>query len=100
MRLFEVRRPAVQVDTSSAAIRTEVESMQIQEFALNIRNSTGIVTLVPGLECLVGGAGTQAVLPDPVVINQHQPAAAHVMEAAANGSQLSTRRRHPCNRTL
>src|ERR1700733_2803125 len=45
----QVSASAVQVDTSSASIRTEVDSTQIQELPLNTRDTLQLMTLVPGV---------------------------------------------------
>jgi Carboxypeptidase regulatory-like domain/TonB dependent receptor len=50
----QVDAQALQVDTSSASIRTEVDSTQLKELPLNTRDTLQLVTLVPG----VGNAST------------------------------------------
>ncbi len=43
----EVTGAAVQVDTSSASLRTEVDATQIKELPLNTRNTLQLLTLYP-----------------------------------------------------
>ncbi len=84
----EVSAAAVQVDTSSATIRTEVDTRQIQELPLNTRNSLQLVTLVPGVgNASASGAGTSSL--PAVVINQRSGPLLTVNGSRANGSQLS-----------
>jgi Carboxypeptidase regulatory-like domain/TonB dependent receptor-like, beta-barrel len=76
----EVSAQAVQVDTSSASIRTEVDSTQIKELPLNTRDTLQLITLVPG----VGSA----TLP-PAVINQRSGPTFSVNGSRINGSEVS-----------
>jgi hypothetical protein len=76
----EVTTSVVQVDTSSAAIRTEIDNTQIKELPLNTRNTLQLITLVPG----VGNA----TLP-PAVINQRNGPTFNVNGSRVNGSQVS-----------
>jgi hypothetical protein len=84
----EVSAIAVQVDTSSASIRTEVDSTQIQELPLNTRNSLQLVTLVPGVgNASASGAGTSSL--PAVVINQRSGPLLTVNGSRVNGSEIS-----------
>lgn len=76
----EVSAAGVQVDTSSAAIRTEIDNTQIKELPLNTRNTLQLITLVPGV-----GA---AILPA-AVINQRSGPTFSVNGSRVNGSQVS-----------
>ncbi|GGA67439.1 cell envelope biogenesis protein OmpA [Edaphobacter acidisoli] len=76
----EVSAQATQVDTSSATVRTEVDSTQIKELPLNTRNTLQLITLVPGV-----GAAT---LP-PAVINQRNGPTFSVNGSRVNGSEVS-----------
>ncbi|GAC1416586.1 MAG: hypothetical protein NVSMB62_06410 [Acidobacteriaceae bacterium] len=84
----EVTAAGGQVDTTSATIRTEVDTRQIQELPLNTRNSLQLVTLVPGVgTASASGAGTSSL--PAVVINQRSGPLLTVNGSRANGSQLS-----------
>jgi hypothetical protein len=76
----QVSAAAVQVDTSSASIRTEVDATQIEELPLNTRNTLQLITLAPGV-------GT-ATLP-PAVINQRNGPTFSVNGSRINGSEVS-----------
>jgi hypothetical protein len=56
----QVSASAVQVDTSSAIIRTEVDATQIQELPLNTRDTLQLMTLVPGVGNAAAGDATSA----------------------------------------
>ena len=77
---IEVTTSVVQVDTSSAAIRTEIDTTQIKELPLNTRNTLQLITLVPG----VGNATLPAA-----VINQRNGPTFNVNGSRVNGSQVS-----------
>ena len=55
----QVSASAAQVDTSSASIRTEVDTVQIQELPLNTRDTLQLVTLEPGVGNAAAGDATQ-----------------------------------------
>jgi len=76
----EVSAELVQVDTSSAAIRTEVDATQIAELPLNTRDTLQLITLVPG----VGAASLPAA-----VINQRSGPTFSVNGSRNNGSEVS-----------
>jgi len=76
----EVSAQVVQVDTSSAAIRTEVDTTQIEELPLNTRDTLQLITLVPG----VGAATLPAA-----VINQRSGPTFSVNGSRVNGSEVS-----------
>jgi len=76
----EVSANAVQVDTTSASIRTEVDATQIQELPLNTRDALQLITLVPGVE--------DANLPV-AVINQRDGPTFSVNGSRINGSEVS-----------
>jgi len=65
----QVSAEAVQVDTSSASIRTEVAGVQIQELPLNTRDTLQLVTLVPGVGNASSSSAGTSSLPA-LVINQ------------------------------
>lgn len=84
----QVLAQAVQVDTSSASIRTEVDSTQIKELPLNTRNTLQLMTLVPGVgNASSSGAGTSSL--PPVVINQRSGPLLNVNGSRSNGSEIS-----------
>ena len=76
----EVTASGVQVDTSSASIRTEVDTTQIQELPLNTRDTLQLITLVPG----VGDATLPAA-----VVNQRSGPTFSVNGSRLNGSEVS-----------
>ena len=76
----EVLANSVQVDTSSASIRTEVDATQIEELPLNTRDTLQLITLVPG----VGDATLPAA-----VINQRSGPTFSVNGSRINGSEVS-----------
>jgi hypothetical protein len=76
----QVSAQAVQVDTSSGTLRTEVDSTQIQELPLNTRNTLQLITLVPGV-----GAATLPV----AVVNQRSGPTFSVNGSRINGSVVS-----------
>jgi hypothetical protein len=77
---IQVSESTAQVDTSSAAIRTEIDSTQIKELPLNTRNTLQLITLVPG----VGSANLPVA-----VINQRNGPTFSVNGSRVNGSQIS-----------
>ena len=77
---IQVTAAAVQVDTSSASIRTEVDATQIAELPLNTRDTLQLITLVPG----VG----DATLPT-AVVNQRSGPTFSVNGSRINGSEVS-----------
>ena len=76
----QVEANSVQVDTSSASIRTEVDTTQIEELPLNTRDTLQLITLVPG----VGDATLPAA-----VINQRSGPTFSVNGSRINGSEVS-----------
>ena len=76
----QVSAAAVQVDTSSASIRTEVDTTQIEELPLNTRDTLQLITLVPGV-----GDATLPV----AVINQRSGPTFSVNGSRINGSEVS-----------
>jgi hypothetical protein len=76
----EVTAAAVQVDTSSASIRTEVDATQIEELPLNTRDTLQLITLVPGV-----GDATLPV----AVVNQRSGPTFSVNGSRINGSEVS-----------
>src|SRR3984885_3039402 len=84
----EVSAEAVQVYTSWANIRTEVDSTQIQELPLNTRDTLQLMTLVPGVgNASTSGAATSS-LPT-TVINQRSGPELNVNGSRVNGSEIS-----------
>ena len=84
----QVSADAVQVDTSSASIRTEVDATQIQELPLNTRDTLQLMTLVPGVgNASTSGAATSS-LPT-TVINQRSGPELNVNGSRVNGSEIS-----------
>ncbi len=84
----EVSAQAIQVDTSSASIRTEVDTTQIKELPLNTRNTLQLMTLVPGVgNASSSGAGTSSL--PAVVINQRSGPLLNVNGSRSNGSEIS-----------
>jgi hypothetical protein len=75
----QVSAAAVQVDTSSASIRTEVDSTQIAELPLNTRDTLQLITLVPGV-----GDATLPV----AVVNQRSGPTFSVNGSRINGSEV------------
>jgi hypothetical protein len=84
---IQVSAQAVQVDTSSAAIRTEVDTTQIKELPLNTRNSLQLVTLVPGVGSASSSGAATSSLPN-VVINQRSGPLLNVNGSRSNGSEI------------
>jgi Carboxypeptidase regulatory-like domain/TonB dependent receptor len=78
--IVQVSAAAVQVDTSSASIRTEVDATQIEELPLNTRDTLQLITLVPGV-----GDATLPV----AVINQRSGPTFSVNGSRINGSEVS-----------
>jgi len=76
----EVSADAVQVDTGSGTLRTEVDSTQIEELPLNTRDTLQLITLVPG----VGDATLPAA-----VVNQRSGPTFSVNGSRINGSEVS-----------
>lgn len=75
----QVLANAVQVDTSSASIRSEVDSTQIAELPLNTRDTLQLITLVPGV-----GDATLPV----AVTNQRDGPTFSVNGSRINGSEV------------
>ena len=84
----QVEGQLVQVDTSSASIRTEVDATQIKELPLNTRNSLQLVTLVPGVGNAASSGAATSSLPA-VVINQRSGPLLTVNGSRVNGSEIS-----------
>ena len=78
--IVEVSAAGVQVDTSSASIRTEVDATQIAELPLNTRDTLQLITLVPGV-----GDATLPV----AVVNQRSGPTFSVNGSRINGSEVS-----------
>ena len=102
----QVSASAAQVDTSSASIRTEVDSIQIQELPLNTRNTLQLVTLEPGVGNAAAGDATGAGQPATgaatsslplTVTNQRSGPLLNVNGSRVNGSAIFSRWRHSCN---
>ena len=83
----QVDATAVQVDTTSASIRTEVDTTQIQELPLNTRNTLQLMTLVPGVGNASGSAASSSL--PAVVINQRSGPTLSVNGSRVNGSEIS-----------
>jgi hypothetical protein len=84
----QVSSEAVQVDTGSATLRTEVDSTQIKELPLNTRNTLQLLTLVPG----VGNASTSGAASNSLpaaVTNQRSGPLLTVNGSRVNGSEIS-----------
>ena len=75
----QVSAAGVQVDTSSASIRTEVDATQIAELPLNTRDTLQLITLVPGV-----GDATLPV----AVVNQRSGPTFSVNGSRINGSEV------------
>jgi hypothetical protein len=94
----QVSASALQVDTSSASIRSEVGTTQIQELPLNTRDALQLMTLAPGVGNAAAadatGAGTGATgaatssLPV-AVTNQRSGPLLTVNGSRVNGSEVS-----------
>src|SRR5438445_4872272 len=84
----EVTTSVVQVDTSSAAIRTEIDNTQIKELPLNTRNTLQLITLVPGVGNASSSGAATSSLPA-TVINQRSGPTFNVNGSRVNGSQVS-----------
>ena len=84
----EVTGAAVQVDTSSASLRTEVDATQIKELPLNTRNTLQLLTLVPGVGNAASGGAASSSLPA-VVTNQRSGPTLTVNGSRVNGSEIS-----------
>ncbi len=85
----EVSASAVQVDMSSASIRTEVDTTQIHELPLNTRDTLQLMTLVPGVgnASTTTGAATSSL---PVAVtNQRNGPLLTVNGSRVNGSEIS-----------
>jgi outer membrane receptor protein involved in Fe transport len=85
---IEVTGNAVQVDTNSASLRTEVDSTQIRELPLNTRNTLQLLTLVPGVGNAASGGAASSSLPA-VVTNQRSGPTLTVNGSRVNGSVIS-----------
>jgi hypothetical protein len=85
---IEVSGQAVQVDTASASLRTEVDSTQIKELPLNTRNTLQLLTLVPGVGNAGSGGAASNSLPA-VVTNQRSGPLLTVNGSRVNGSEVS-----------
>ncbi len=86
--VVEVAGEAVQVDTTSASLRTEIDSTQIKELPLNTRNTLQLMTLVPG----VGNASTTGAASSSLpaaVTNQRSGPLLTVNGSRVNGSEIS-----------
>jgi hypothetical protein len=84
----EVSGQAIQVDTATSTLRTEVDSTQIKELPLNTRNTLQLLTLVPG----VGNASTTGAASNTlpaVVTNQRNGPLITVNGSRQNGSEVS-----------
>src|ERR1700751_2391658 len=84
----QVSAQVLQVDTSSAAIRTEIDSTQIKELPLNTRNTLQLITLVPGVGNASSSGAVTSSLPA-TVINQRSGPTFNVNGSRVNGSQVS-----------
>ena len=94
----QVSAKAVQVDTSAATIRTEVDSTQIHELPLDTRNTLRLVTLVAGVGNATAGDFTpfgpvtrgaaSSSLPL-TVTNQRTAPLLNVNGTRVNGSEIS-----------
>src|ERR1700761_7028533 len=84
----QVSAQVLQVDTSSAAIRTEIDSTQIKELPLNTRNTLQLITLVPGVGNASSSGAATSSLPA-TVINQRNGPLFNVNGSRVNGSQVS-----------
>jgi hypothetical protein len=85
----QVSANAVQVDTSSGALRSEVSTVQIEELPLNTRDTLQLVTLVPGVgNASVGSGAASSSLPA-VVTNQRDGPLLNVNGSRVNGSEIS-----------
>jgi hypothetical protein len=84
----QVSAMAIQVDTSSSSIRTEVDSTQIQELPLNTRNTLQLTTLVPGVGNASSSGAATSSLPN-TVTNQRSGPLLNVNGNRSNGSEIS-----------
>jgi hypothetical protein len=93
-----VSAEAVQVDTTSGSIRTEVDSTQIHELPLNTRDTLQLMTLVPGVGNAAAGDATQSGQPalgaatsslPLAVTNQRSGPLLNVNGNRVNGSEIS-----------
>ena len=84
----QVSAQAVQVDTSSATLRTEVDATQIKELPLNTRNTLQLMTLVPGVGNASTGGAASSSLPA-AVTNQRSGPLLTVNGSRVNGSEIS-----------
>jgi Carboxypeptidase regulatory-like domain/TonB-dependent Receptor Plug Domain len=85
---IQVSSEAVQVDTGSATLRSEVDSTQIKELPLNTRDTLQLLTLVPG----VGNASTNGAASNSLpaaVTNQRSGPLFTVNGSRVNGSEIS-----------
>jgi Carboxypeptidase regulatory-like domain/TonB dependent receptor len=94
----QVSASAVQVDTSSASIRTEVDSTQIQELPLNTRDTLQLMTLVPGVGNAtaadatgagIGATGAATSSLPVAVTNQRSGPLLNVNGSRVNSSEIS-----------
>ena len=84
----QVSSDVVQVDTSSASIRTEVDTTQIHELPLNTRDTLQLMTLVPGVGTASTSGAASSSLPV-AVINQRSGPTLSVNGSRTNGSEIS-----------
>jgi hypothetical protein len=94
----QVSAGAVQVDTTSGSIRTEVDTTQIHELPLNTRDTLQLLTLVPGVGNAAAGDATQSGQPASgaatsslplAVTNQRSGPLLNVNGDRVNGSEIS-----------
>ena len=83
----QVSAEAGQVDTTSASIRSEVDTTQIEELPLNTRNTLQLMTLVAGVGNASGSAASSS-LPT-TVVNQRNGPLLSVNGSRTNGSEIS-----------
>lgn len=90
---IQVSAAETQVDTSSASIRSEVNSTQIHELPLNTRDTLQLITLVPGVGNATGGFGNSggaATSSLPLAVtNQRSGPMFTVNGNRVNGSEVS-----------
>jgi Carboxypeptidase regulatory-like domain/TonB dependent receptor len=85
---IQVSSTGLQVDTASAALRSEVDNTQIEELPLNTRNVLQLITLVPGVgTSTTAGAGSSS-LPT-VVTNQRSGPVLNVNGSRSMGSEVT-----------
>jgi hypothetical protein len=87
---IEVSAAALQVDTASAAMRTEVDHSQVSELPLNTRDVLQLVTLVPGVGNVTVGNGGAATNSLPTTVtNQRFAPELNVNGTRGNGSSVT-----------